>query len=211
MRAGPTLVVMAPGCTQPVKLATIASGNSFGATCWTDGKMDGPMWPTHHQLRKSPAEGVLFWVDDCEHIGQIDRYSADPVPVEWADLPHADVPSELDYLAALASGIANTHEQRRYLRRRFWWAGNDHLRGSTSRRLNGLHVHNLQALIRLLADENPFERWVKAEALRELACFDAALVLLDFEFPEGCLPIARRIRELALAGNATVAEVPPAH
>lgn len=233
MRVGPTLVVKAPGCKQLLRLGTYASVNFLHATLWTDGKESGPMCPTHEALRKSPAEGVLFWVNDCEEVGRIERpgnqgpmlFFADiegfkelqelypepppppPVPAQWHDLPFASSPSEMDYLAALTSGVADTQDRRRYLRMQFWWAGNDHIRGSTGRRLTGLHAHNLEVLSRLLDEDHPYQRCSKAEALRELARFDEALALLDFEFPEGLAPWIARIRELALTGNATVAAV----
>lgn len=234
MRAGPTLVIKAPGCKQLLRLGTLASVNFLRATLWTDGKDSGPMCPLYDALRKHPTEGVLFWVDDCEEVGRIERpYKPGPirwfshvegfkelqelcpdppppppVPAEWHDLPYALHPSAMDHLAALARGLGDTPGKRQYLRTRFWWAGNDPIRGSTGRRLNGLHVHNLQILIGLLDEEHPHQRCSKAEALRELGRFDEALALLDFDFPEGFGHWPARVRELALAGNATVAEVP---
>jgi len=67
----------APGCQKPVKFSTIASGNTFGAVYWTDGKREAPMLPDDPWLRKSPTEGVLFWSDECEEIGSIGRWGTD--------------------------------------------------------------------------------------------------------------------------------------
>lgn len=71
MRPGPTLIVKAPGCQSPVKVSTLASGNTFGAVFWTDGKCEAPMLPDHSRLRKHPTEGILFWADECEEISTI--------------------------------------------------------------------------------------------------------------------------------------------
>ncbi|RPJ33675.1 MAG: hypothetical protein EHM17_09410 [Verrucomicrobiaceae bacterium] len=98
----------APGCLNPVKFSTIGSGNTFGATFWTDGKREAPMLPDEPWLRKSPSEGALFWSDECEEIGQIDLYSAGSEKPEWKDLDYAVEPSEDDYAAALQSGLAST-------------------------------------------------------------------------------------------------------
>ncbi|MGC9453108.1 MAG: hypothetical protein ACP5I4_16880 [Oceanipulchritudo sp.] len=107
MLPGPTLIMKAPGCQKPVKFSTIASGNTFGATWWTDGKQEAPMLPDNPWLRKSPSEGVLFWSDACEQIGEIDPFRDDgeePDP-EWEDLEFAETPDEADYFKALLDGL----------------------------------------------------------------------------------------------------------
>jgi hypothetical protein len=208
MTPGPTLIMKAPGCTKPVKFSTIASGNTFGATFWTDGKQEAPMLPDQPWLRKSPSEGVLFWADECEEIGQIDFFcGGEKEKDEWKDLEFAEEPTEADYLAALSSGVANTDEKIRYLRMRLWWTGNDRIRRGESQQLSSLHVRNLEALGALLSDSDPNQRLMKAEVMRELSRYDEALSLLAFTYPGNYARAVTRIRELATSKEARVAKL----
>jgi len=198
----------APGCKKPVKFSTIASGNTFGATFWTDGKQEAPMLPDKPWLRKSPSEGVLFWSDQCEKIGQIDFFrGGEEENEEWRDLEFAEEPSESDYLAALSSGIADTNEKIRYLRMRLWWTGNDGIRRGDSQQLSGSHVHNLEAFSSLLSESDPNQRLMKAEVMRELSRYDEALSLLAFAYPDDYSHAVTRIRELATSKDAKVAKL----
>jgi hypothetical protein len=208
MTPGPTLIMKAPGCKKPVKFSTIASGNTFGATFWTDGKQEAPMLPDKPWLRRSPSEGVLFWTDQCEEIGRIDFFhGGEEKNAEWKDLEYAEEPSEADYLAALSSGIADTDERKRYLRMRLWWTGNDCIRRGESQQLSASHVHNLEAFSSLLSDSDPDQRLMKAEVMRELSRYDEALSLLDFAYPDDYSHAVTRIRELATSGDAMVAKL----
>lgn len=208
MTPGPTLIMKAPGCTMPVKFSTIASGNTFGATFWTDGKREAPMLPDQPWLRKSPSEGVLFWADQCKEIGQIDFFRGEEEEnEEWRNLEYAEEPSEADYLTALSSGIADTDEKKRYLRMRLWWTGNDRIRRGESQQLSASHVHNLEAFSSLLSDSDADQRLMKAEVMRELSRYDEALSLLAFAYPDNYSRAVTRIRELATSKDAQVAKL----
>ena len=196
----------APGCKKLVKFSTRRSGNTFGATFWTDGKREAPMLSDQPWLRKSPSEGVLFWADQCEEVGQIEDYlEEDEVRAEWRDLEYAREPSEADYFTALSSGIADTDERLRYLRMKLWWKGNDPIRRGESQQLSEAHVRNLEALGVLLSVSDPNQRLMKAEAMRELARYDEALSLLDFAYPDDYSHAVSRIRELATSKDVKVA------
>ena len=209
MTLGPILIMKAPGCKRPVKVKTIGSGNTFGSIAWTDGRCVAPMLPDNPWLRKSPSEGVLFWLDECKEIGQIDRYGGRAGKPEWEELDYAEEPSEADYLAAINSGIANTKKKLRYVRTRLWWTGNDRLRRNEDETsaLPGVHVQNLLELAALLSNKDAEQRLMKAEIFRELSRFDDALKLLEGEFPDGYEHAVRRIRDLAASGNSRVAEL----
>lgn len=205
MTPGPILILKPAGCEVPVKLFTLASGNLFGALSWTDGKQEAPMMPDEPWLRKSPVEGVLFWTDACEQIGEFDPAEGEPEPREWADLKFAMHPTADDLFAALSSGLADTDAKVRYLRTRLWWLGNDPVRHGRARRPTPAHLQNLEAMLTLLSDKEPEQRLQKAEVLRELSRFGEALPLLDQEYPEGYARAVAGIRSLTLTREARVA------
>ncbi len=205
MTPGPILIVKPAGCELPVKLFTLASGNLFGAVSWTDGKQEAPMMPDEPWLRKSPVEGVLFWTDACEQIGEFDPSEGEPEPREWLDLKFAAKPTEEDLFAALSSGLADTEEKRRYLRTRLWWLGNDPVRQRKARRPTPVHLQNLEAMLAMFSETDPGQRLQKAEVLRELSRFGEALPLLDQEYPKEYARAVAGIRSLTLTREARVA------
>ena len=205
MIPGSTLIVKAPGCQNPVKFSTIASGNTFGAVYWTDGKRDARMLPDEPWLRKSPSEGVMFWSDECEEIGQIDFCSRGSEKPEWEDLDYAVEPSEDDYVVALQSGLVSTPEKERYIRMRLWWRGNDPIRRGEITELSVAHQDNLKCFEAILSEGDDNQRLMKAEVLRHLSRFDDALRLLDSEFPETYSHAVQQIRDLVLRSDYKVA------
>ena len=197
----------APGCTKPIKFSTIGSGNTFGATFWTDGKCEAPMLPDKHWLRKSPSEGVLFWSDECEEIGEIDFFSHEAEKPEWKDLEFAEEPSVADYLVAISDGTASTVEKMRYIRMRLWWRGNDRIRRKKSAQLPKKHILNLSEFASILSDEDENQRFMKAEVLRELSRFDEALRILEGDFSDNYQHAVDRIRSLASSQDCHVAKL----
>jgi hypothetical protein len=207
-----TLIMRAPGCKRPVKFTTVGSVAisvaSVLATYWTDGKCESRMLPDEPWLRKSLSEGVLFWSDECEKIGQHFDRPGELEREEWRDLDYAVEPSEEDYFEALDADVANSGERMRYLRMRLWWLGNDPIRKDKEKRLSEPHLANLRQLADLLSDDDPNQRLMKAEVLRELSRFDDALHVLKRIFPEDYSQAVARIRQLAEQGMATVATLP---
>jgi len=44
------------------------SGNTFGATFWTDGKRDAPMLPDLPEFVKCPHCKLLLWINEQEEL-----------------------------------------------------------------------------------------------------------------------------------------------
>lgn len=163
------------------------------------------MLPDQPWLRKSPSEGVLFWSDECEEIGQIDFFAGEEGNPEWETLEFAEEPDEGDYLAATSNGTADTEEKLRYIRTRLWWRGNDRVRREEITQLPQEHIQNLSELASLLSEDDANQRLMKAEALRELSRFDEALRLLEGNFPDDYQHALHRIRRLAASRESQVA------
>lgn len=208
MMPGPTLVIKAPGCKRPLKVRTILSGNTFGATQWSDGKLEAPMLPDRPWLRKSPSEGVLFWMDEIEEIDQCDSFGGGQKEDKaWKDLEYAEEPSENDYFRALEEGIANTPERLQYLRKRIWWVGNDPIRREECDQLPAKHRENLLAYLEQLPDGEFDEKLEKVEVLRELGRFDEAAELLGTKFPKDYARVVALFGRLIEERESRVAKI----
>jgi hypothetical protein len=162
---------------------TIASGNTFGARLWTDGKREAPMMPDQPWLIGCPHCAASLWIDELPVIKQIRACTdldQDTEPISDA-LPYV-TPALHDYLGLLTGGISDP-KKCRYLRLRAWWAGNDGRRkAQDSKRLSTEEVANLNALAAMLNESEEEERLMKAEAMRELERYDDAAALLALAF-----------------------------
>ena len=165
------------------------------------------MLPEAPLLCKSPSEGVLFWVKDCEVIAEWYCYSSDSDNPEWKALDEVEPPSEEDYLAALDTGLAETLDRMNYIRKSLWRRGNDHIRRGKRETLSKEHLANLTAYEKMLSTYGDNERLLKAEALRELSRFEEALKLLNHDFSENYRRAANQIRDLTLKSDPKVAEM----
>ncbi|MEI6820028.1 MAG: hypothetical protein WCL19_10565 [Verrucomicrobiota bacterium] len=225
MTPGPVLIVKVPGCKTPLMLDTIASGNTFGATFWTDFKCDAPMMPDDPWLKKHPVENVLFWSDDYELIESIEfeefmerrelRRNSDvwenrhlPKAIK---IPSAEYPDEADYFFALKSGMADSKDKLCELRMKLWWAGNDAIRKGEVDALSKEHLENLVSIIALFDEDTPPHRLIRAEAFREQGLFKEALALLDIGGFDHRQAHATFIASLCFAKDRRVAKIPGDH
>ena len=132
MTPGPTLVLACPVCGALVRQRSLASGNTFGATLWSDGRFDAPMLPDAPALALC-AGGHWFWLADAAEVGEHHWFRPDPdtvTPPEWDDAPFAEDLDGDGYAAALAAGLGSTRDREAHLRLRLWWASNDAHRGT---------------------------------------------------------------------------------
>jgi hypothetical protein len=159
-----------------IKQHTIGSGNTFGATFWTDWKSEAPMLPDQPLLIVCPHCHELLWIDELEELGKIEPWGD-----EHGKFKHAreyEIPSLDDYFALIANGAGDPQKER-YTRLRAWWAGNDQRRTNASEiPMSPLEVENLTAFAHTLDESDSNELVMKAEAMRELSRFDDALSLL---------------------------------
>ena len=205
MTPGPNHILKTPLTGSLVKISTIASGNTFGARFWTDGKREAPMLPDQPWLRCHPDTAELFWTDECEQVGQEEPWGeAD----EFTDAPFAQEPTIDDYLRALSDGMASSPEKERYIRMRLWWAANDSVRrGETTVPSWRGHNDNLNRLRALLNESDANQRLMAAEACRELGDFTHAAELLTFCFPKDFQHAVNRIKALNDQNDSTVREM----
>ena len=75
MLPGPILIKQCPQCQKLFSESTLASGNTIGATFWTDGKCEAPMLPETPWLVKCAHCGHLIWIDEARQVGEEDPFS----------------------------------------------------------------------------------------------------------------------------------------
>jgi hypothetical protein len=294
MIPGPDIVIACPACGAPHRRASLRSGNTFCAPCWTDGKVEAWMLPESPRITRCQRCGGFFWVHHAEAVGSLEGWPvqgseydvllervgdqrvevmarlrerstlsfaevkallarvpvavaqalnkhdalelvrtlraagasarAQPVenespppepPPEWKAAPYVAHLSEQELLTALSAGLAETRGEQTWLRIRAWWAGNAPFRRKDvpwvplSARSPEAR-ENLRILVGLFSEEDPSERLMKAEALRELERFEEARAVLRAGFPKQLEPAAGFIRELVEQGIAELRLLPQA-
>jgi hypothetical protein len=206
MEPGPNIILQPPNCKKPVKIESALSGNTFGAVWWTDGKCNAPMLVVHPRLMKSPAEGVFFWLDECQEIGEEDYYSEE-ANTAWLEVEFAEEPTEEELFALVESDQASGLDRQHYLRTQLWWAGNDHIRWGEASSLSENHPKNLGLLLDLMDVMGSKEDWIRAEILRELGYFEESLMLLQRSKGRKYAEWRHLIQELAEKKDPLVAVV----
>jgi hypothetical protein len=187
----PALIVReCPHCKAHVVQEETVSGNTIGATYWTDGKREAKMLPDHPWLAKCPVCSRLFWVDESVEVDT----SFDAAKGKQQVL----APSEKDLLGFLA-GPELPRDKELYVRVSAWRSANDAWRWNPNATpaFSKDQVQNLNALSDMLDEKDPNQRILKAEIARELGEFDECLLLLSHQFESGYERVVGFIKKLA--------------
>ena len=172
MLPGPTIIKKCLVCSKSITHHTIESGNTFGATFWTDGKREAPMLPDQPRLVMCSHCNASLWIDELQELGEIE-YSED-WPQKFKDAIAYKTPSIEDYVALLAKGVSSP-EKERYVRLRLWWTDNDVRRtGATNVPISAREASNMTVFAKMLDEKDADDLVMKAEIMRELGCFDDA-------------------------------------
>jgi hypothetical protein len=204
MTPGATMIKRCPACRGSVAQRTVASGNTFGATQWTDGKREAPMLPETPKLVRCPHCQTLLWIGELEQIGSVGKWESFDV---FPGAKDHEVPS-LDDLFALLDGNLLDPDKQRYVRMRALWTGNDGRRlEPDGKPLPDRERWNLEALAATLPGSVDDALLLKAEVLRELGRFDEARELLDRPIDDRLSVVVQIIRDLIEKRDACVREM----
>lgn len=198
----PALIVReCPHCRAHVVEEATLSGNTIGATFWTDGRREAKMLPDHPALVKCPACSGLFWVEEAAEVDS--GFDA------AKGKPQVMAPNGHELLSYLA-GQTLPKDKEAYLRIHAWWTANDAWRRVPNSKpaFSKDQVKNLDALSALLDESEPGERVLKAEIARELGRFDECLSLLSYQFGENYDLAVDFIKSLAQEGVQGVRAFP---
>ncbi len=226
MLFGPDAIVACPHCGTLARHWTLESGNTFGASQWTDGKTFAPMLQRPPEFVRCRWCRGFYWLDQAKAVGELpepfhmadDEDGGPPsVPPAWTAAPRVEEPTEIEYLEAIDAGLVGAD---RVLDARIlaWWRGNDPFRGREYAKRFGAgkdeapaapeaRRRNLEALLGLLDDADPGALVMKAEALRHLGRFDDALAALGRIDDEGFAEIVATLRGYCEIGDSDLYEL----
>jgi len=215
MTPGPILVYRCPDTNKPIFAGSTGSGNTFGATFWTDGFMDAPMLPEELPFLLSPHSGKLLWISDLvllkeEHFFYENR-SMEEIEKAHPGAKWAEEEALMDpVLYHLETHKNLTLKREEILRLYAWHRSNDPVRQDPPGeplRTPGI-LANMEKLEELLAPVNKADaRLLRAELLRELARFEESLAVLTLVRSSSRKAARDAIRALAQRKETIVARL----
>lgn len=208
MLPGPDEIIACPHCSRLARAFTLLSWNTFGATFWSDCKLEAPMFPQRPAVTKCDSCGKYYWISDAKLIGEmVSEKDAGEYPAEWRIAPRIRRLSREELLDAIEKESSDNSDKIFALRFDVWWAANDLIRKNIKQELSIEDQENMKKLAALLDNNNPEHQVVKAEIFRELGDFDAAYKLLSSVADEDYIPAANRIWNLCNKNQKLVAVV----
>ena len=202
MIPGTPLVVHCPHCEGQVAQPTLASGNTFGATLWSDAKQVAPMLPHFPDLSRCPHCLGLFRASTATQ--------AEEQPTGWSSsFPSPPELSEDNWLDALDANLF-AGEDERYARFGAWHTANDRRRGEvvSDFEFSPRAVHNLETLRASFAESvTPNDQLLVGEILRELHQFAQSIEVLNAVQDEEVAGVRDQILKRAQSEDASVFEI----
>jgi len=192
-------VYVCPACRIRFSAWSVGSCNTFGATMYTDGCVDGPMYEEGNAVLLCPGCGQCLWREDLTTLASVRDvdYMDDP---SMQDLARAIRPQRAQYRDLLNQRPWTSVAREKYIRIRAWWASNDDYRAKRTKALaddDDARVANMERLLEILDPEDTDEALTMAELHRELGRFDDCVRQLDRPFDEDLRHAADAIRRLA--------------
>lgn len=154
-----------PYCKTQHRFYQTLSGNTIGATFYSDGFVMGSMYPNFRVYGKCVSCKAVYKLDDAlDDEGQ----KIDNLP----DLPEPDL---YDYVKYLESVEKLAPDDEEYIRTKIWWFFNDRDRISqpifSDNADKTIWRHNILVLISLIYNNDPEALIKKAELERNLGRF----------------------------------------
>jgi hypothetical protein len=200
------------------------SGNTFGATHYSDLRVDAPMMPSYPRITKCVRCDCSFWLDETTKVeGAImpqiahfydDNFTPDetknPAFGDQLELHPALSLDRESIKDALFMNVQRDEEDEKYLRYLLLWAYHKQLEDGTILReaLNEDldYLDNIDALLKLIEGDKDSTVFC-AELNRFAGRFDRCFALLEPFIEEFMGPIVGEIHDRCLEGNRDVFEL----
>lgn len=181
-----------PHCGTLKEVLRLSSGNTIGATLWSDSKHRAPMLPGVSYIQRCPSCGKYFFRTEDVEAGRSNRYGGGT-----GNLP-------LEYLKQALEQLQPTDDDEYTLRIYILWAFNDHYGEMEQSEIPAeeweYHVDNVHHLVQM-----DIEDLLKAELYREIGEFELAIQFLkSLEVTEETKELYRKILEQAKQHNRKV-------
>lgn len=180
---GPDYIYKCPKCSKLLKKGSITSGNTFGSTLYSDGKMIAPMLPEFPNLTKCEKCDTILWLSEMKEIGTCNEWDK-KCKRTWKNAERVKFLDVNDLFRFLELDIVkNDNEKEKIVRLQIWWTFNDRIREGKEIFLKDfdedLWKQNCQRLIELFEEKDINQKIMTAELYRNLGEFDTCLKLLD--------------------------------
>ncbi|CAM8354868.1 hypothetical protein MCESTEH50_00155 [Candidatus Methylopumilus universalis] len=188
MLPGNTYVRECPHCSGKFTQPTMASGNTFGAKFWPDGKIDAPMMPDYPAYVSCPYCKGTFWVEDTKVVKSIGYDEEREIPDLTLDsnqnpIPYKN-PTRKIYLQGL-DDLNISKENEVYLRSKLMQLFNDVNRDQKEQRpAIAAQIENWNRLLKILDPKDTQEKLLRVEIYREMGNFEEAKKVLAGELDE---------------------------
>jgi len=208
------------GCRRHILCHNLASGNTFGATYWTDGRMIAPMLPRSSGIVKCRNCGHLLDRASAQEVGTREsRFLSSRDPDGFPDAQSAQDPSPSD-LVSYAEQKSPDIPQELHTRIWAWWLWNDTHRSTDPRdpNANGPDIEpemeidasmrdNLARVLELLDRKSPENILMRAEIQRELGNFEDTLLELEASLPDTHRPVREQLIRLCRRHDRRVQQI----
>jgi hypothetical protein len=159
------------------------SGNTCGATLFSDGKQIAPMLPEFPNLTKCKKCDTILWLSEMKEIGTYDSWDEECNP-KWENADRAEFLNIADLFRSLElDTVKNDKEKEKVVRHRIWWTYNNRIRAGKELFIQDndevLWRQNCQRLIELFDTTDINEKIMTAELYRNLGEFDVCLKLIN--------------------------------
>jgi hypothetical protein len=215
MLPGPTYIRECPHCHGEFTEPSMASGNTFGAKFWPDGKMEAPMMPSYPAYVGCPHCSESFWVEDTKEVGsiswgeEIEITDSGFKPVQNQKHNRYKEPTEKIYLQGLAVSYINK-EREIYLRTKLMQLYNDVNRDQKVQKpASKDQFANWNRLLEILGTIETEEKLLKVEIYREMGKFDEAKKAFTGEFDEEYMDTMDRLDKLIEARDSRLMCINP--
>lgn len=185
MLPGPTLVYKCPKCNNLISKGSLRSGNTFGATIYSDGKIYASHNPEFPSIVKCSKCELIFWLNEKCYIGTeaspqetntIKEY--DGIEIEASKFLTVD-----EYSEALNAGVFETVHEEIFIRLRIWWDFNHRKRNDLpffdSETEKSLWFENINRLLELFDTTDVHQRIYIAELNRHLGNFETCMNIIN--------------------------------
>lgn len=194
MTPAPSYLISCPFCGGDKKMRSIASGNTYGGTVWSDTRRHYPMLPEVSPLQRCPHCGKYYFIDQAKkRWPEEDDYRGELGELSYSELREAKCQME---------GQTLTKMQRWILNHLLFMAYNDtyrrrRIRPIPSEKEQAAHLEVINELLEGIDDSKDY-RLFHAELLREIGRFDEATsVLLTHDEEDDRWVVEAMLRHIA--------------
>lgn len=175
MLPGPTIIRECPHCGIQMKQKTIISGNTFGATLWSDGKQVAPMLPRPPYYICCKMCRNIIMLQDVRKVAEIEWNERDE---KYSKAAFIEFPTFMENIRA-TEVISDKKLARTMTMYSYNDFSRDHKEDAITPEIQKLHEHNIYELESLLDKSIPEDLIIKAEINRYLGRFDRTAEILE--------------------------------